>query len=103
LGVLLVELGEAGAYGGGGGAVGFDFFQRGDLGVLLRVQFPDMRGECGGLGVAAFGCPDSFRRARTRAPIPGEARTPDGRPAWTPGTLRNWNTARNRPGARDIG
>jgi hypothetical protein len=28
--------------------------------------------------------PDSFRRARTRNPIPGEARTGDGRPAWTP-------------------
>jgi hypothetical protein len=30
-----------------------------------------------------YGEPDSFRRARTRNPIPGETRTPDGRPAWT--------------------
>jgi hypothetical protein len=31
-----------------------------------------------------YGKPDSFRRARTRNPIPGETRTPDGRPVWTP-------------------
>ena len=29
--------------------------------------------------------PDSFRRARTRHPIPGEGKTDDGRPCWTPG------------------
>jgi hypothetical protein len=28
--------------------------------------------------------PDSFRRACTRHPIPGESRTGDGRPCWTP-------------------
>jgi hypothetical protein len=33
---------------------------------------------------------DSFRRAR--APIPGETRPPDGRPAWNPQTLRNWHS-----------
>ena len=38
--------------------------------------------------------PDSFRRARTRHPIPGETRTADGRPAWTPATLRAWYTRR---------
>jgi hypothetical protein len=39
--------------------------------------------------------PDSFRRARTRHPIPGETRAPDGRPAWTPVFLRAWHTQRN--------
>jgi hypothetical protein len=33
---------------------------------------------------------DSFRRARTRHPIPGETRTTDGRPAWTPTALQTW-------------
>ena len=33
--------------------------------------------------------PDSFRRARTRHPIPGETRTGDGRPAWNPRTPLN--------------
>jgi hypothetical protein len=41
-------------------------------------------------GYLGYGKPDSFRRARTRHPIPGETRTPDGRPAWTPATLRAW-------------
>ena len=31
--------------------------------------------------------PDSFRCVRTRVPIPGETRIPDGRPAWTLATL----------------
>jgi hypothetical protein len=39
-----------------------------------------------------YGKPGSFRRARTRTPIPGETRTPDGRPAWTPGALRSWHS-----------
>jgi hypothetical protein len=34
--------------------------------------------------------PDSFRRARTRHPIPGETRASDGRPAWTPAALQAW-------------
>ena len=38
--------------------------------------------------------PDSFRRARTRHPIPGETRTPDGRPAWTPAALSDWQARR---------
>jgi len=48
---------------------------------------------------------DSFRRARTRHPIPGETRTSDGRPAWTPATLRTWHAQRkvasNRPAASE--
>jgi hypothetical protein len=44
--------------------------------------------------------PDSFRRARTRHPIPGETRTPDGRPAWTPHALRNWHSQRKIAGTR---
>ncbi len=31
--------------------------------------------------------PESFRRARTRNPIPGEGKTDDGRPCWTPQML----------------
>jgi hypothetical protein len=44
--------------------------------------------------------PDSFRRARTRNPIPGESRTTDGRPAWTSRALRNWHTQRKIAGNR---
>ena len=44
--------------------------------------------------------PDSFRRARTRHPIPGEARTPDGRPCWTPQVLRSWQSKRRIAGNR---
>jgi hypothetical protein len=50
-------------------------------------------------GYLGYDKPDSFRRARTRHPIPGETRTPDGRPAWTPAILRTWHaqrTAANR-------
>lgn len=54
------------------------------------------------MGIAAaasflgYDKPDSFRRARTRRPIPGEQKTPDGRPCWTPHMLRSW------PGKRKI-
>jgi hypothetical protein len=34
--------------------------------------------------------PESFRRARTRHPVPGEGKMPDGRPCWTPQALRSW-------------
>ena len=58
-----------------------------------------------GIGAAAsylgYDKPDSFRRARTRHPIPGETRTQDGRPAWPPAALRTWRTS---PGSvRDSG
>jgi hypothetical protein len=43
---------------------------------------------------------DSFRRARTRNPIPGETRTSDGRPAWTLRALRNWHAQRKIAGNR---
>ena len=42
--------------------------------------------------------PDSFRRARTRHPIPEETRTSDGRPAWNPRTLLNWHSQRKIAG-----
>ena len=51
------------------------------------------------IGIAAaasylgYDKPDSFRRARTRHPIPGETRVQDGRPAWAPAALKR--------GARD--
>jgi hypothetical protein len=48
-----------------------------------------------------YGKPDSFRRARTRHPIPGEHRLPDGRPWWTPQALRNWHAGRKIAGNRD--
>ncbi len=44
--------------------------------------------------------PDSFRRARTRHPIPGEGKTPDGRPCWTPHALRSWQSKRKIAGHR---
>ena len=46
-------------------------------------------------GYLGYSKPDSFRRARTRHPIPGETRTGDGRPAWTPAALRVWHAQRN--------
>ena len=44
--------------------------------------------------------PDSFRRAPTRHPIPGEDRTGDGRPCWTPQALRSWQSKRKIAGNR---
>ena len=44
--------------------------------------------------------PDSFRRARTRHPIPGEGKTDDGRPCWTPRALRSWQSKRKIAGNR---
>jgi hypothetical protein len=54
------------------------------------------------IGVAAaatylgYDKPDSFRRARTRHPIPGETRTGDGRPAWPADSLQAWRTSQGR-------
>jgi len=42
--------------------------------------------------------PEGFRRARTRSPIPGEAKMPDGRPCWTPAALRSWQSRRKIAG-----
>jgi hypothetical protein len=44
--------------------------------------------------------PESFRRARTRNPIPGEGMTPDGRPCWTAQALRSWQSKRKIAGHR---
>ena len=44
--------------------------------------------------------PDSFRRARSRHPIPGEGKTGDGRPCWPPGALRSWQSKRKIAGSR---
>ncbi len=44
--------------------------------------------------------PDSFRRARTRHPIPGEGKTDDGRPCWTRHALRSWQSKRKIAGNR---
>ncbi len=58
------------------------------------------------IGIAAaarflgYDKPESFRRARTRNPIPGESKLPDGRPYWPPHALRNWHTARKIAGNR---
>ena len=46
--------------------------------------------------------PDSFRRARTRHPIPGETKTDDGRPCWTPQALRSWQSKRKIAGNRTL-
>ncbi len=54
-----------------------------------------------------YGKPDSFRRARSRHPIPGEGKTEDGRPCWTPRALRSWQSKRkivgNRPSPGEPG
>jgi hypothetical protein len=47
-------------------------------------------------GFLGYGKADSFRRARTRHPIPGETRTSSGRPAWTARTLLSWRGQRRR-------
>jgi hypothetical protein len=44
--------------------------------------------------------PESFRRARTRTPVPGEGKMPDGRPCWTPAALRSWQSKRKIAGNR---
>ena len=44
--------------------------------------------------------PESFRRARTRNPIPGEGKTNDGRPCWSPSALRSWQSKRKIAGNR---
>ena len=44
--------------------------------------------------------PESFRRARTRNPVLGEGKTPDGRPRWTPQALRSWQSKRKIAGNR---
>jgi hypothetical protein len=54
-------------------------------------------------GYLGYGKPDSFRRARTRRFIPGETRTGDGRPAWTPAALRNWHAQRPIAGNHTAG
>ena len=46
---------------------------------------------------------DSFRRARTRRPIPGEGKTDNGRPCWTPQALRSWQSKRKIAGQRADG
>jgi hypothetical protein len=57
------------------------------------------------IGIAAaaaylgYDKPDSFRRACTRHPVPGETRTADGRPAWPLAALGAWHGARDRPNA----
>jgi len=51
-------------------------------------------------GYLGYDKPDSFCRARTRHPIPGEQKTPDGRPCWTPAALRSWQSKRKIAGNR---
>ena len=54
-------------------------------------------------GYLGYDKPDSFRRARTRHPIPGETRTHSGRPAWTPAALRAWQAQRPIAGGDTTG
>ena len=49
-------------------------------------------------GYLGYDKPDSFRRARTRHPVPGETRASDGRPAWTPRALLTWHAQRKNAG-----
>ncbi|MGH3259927.1 MAG: hypothetical protein ACRDOU_31770 [Streptosporangiaceae bacterium] len=46
--------------------------------------------------------PESFRRARTRNPVPGEGKIDDGRPCWTPAALRSWQSKRKIAGNRMV-
>ena len=54
-------------------------------------------------GFLGYGKADSFRRARTRHPIPGETRTSGGRPAWTARALLSWRSQRRRNLTQDGG
>ena len=55
-------------------------------------------------GFLGYGKADSFRRARTRHPIPNETRTSGGRPAWTARTLLSWRSQgrRQRPAPENL-
>ncbi|MGH3222974.1 MAG: hypothetical protein ACRDPY_30510, partial [Streptosporangiaceae bacterium] len=57
-------------------------------------------GLAGAASYLGYDKPESFRRARTRNPIPGESRTGDGRPCWTPAALRSWQSKRKIAGNR---
>jgi hypothetical protein len=71
--------------------------------VTARNAVDMITGIAAAAGYLGYGNPDSFRRARTRHPIPGEIRTPDGRPAWTPAALRAWHTQRPIAGSHAAG
>lgn len=51
-------------------------------------------------GFLGYDKPESFRRARTRTPIPGEGKLPDGRPYWPPHALRDCHSGRKIAGNR---
>ena len=55
-------------------------------------------------GFLGYGKADSFRRARTRHPIPGETGTSGGRPAWTARALLSWRShgRRHRPAPENL-
>jgi hypothetical protein len=57
-------------------------------------------GIAAGAAYLGYAKPDTFRRARTRHPIPGEGRASDGRPYWTPAALRSWHSRLKISGQR---
>ena len=69
----------------------------------LRRQGDLSTGIAAAAGYLGYDKPDSFRRARSRHPIPGETRTEDGRPAWPPATLRTWHEQRKVAGSHTTG
>jgi hypothetical protein len=77
-----------------------------EAGGRHRAPGPTAPGDDLIIGIAAaasylgYDKPDSFRRARTRTPVPGEGKMPDGRPCWTPAALRSWQSRRKIAGNR---
>jgi hypothetical protein len=67
-----------------------DQVAKGDDGLIVGIE--------DAAGFLGYGKADSFRRARTRHPIPGETRTSGGRPAWTARALLSWRSQRRRQG-----
>jgi hypothetical protein len=65
-----------------------DIFLVGDPGGRLRIP------------ISATTSPTASA-ARTRHPIPGETRMPDGRPAWPPAALQAWRTNTGNTGTTD--
>jgi hypothetical protein len=78
-----------------------------DISVAEPVTDGDGEGLVVGIAAAAtylgYDKPDSFRRARTRHPIPGEIRSSDGRPSWSPAALRTWRAKPGDPAAARAG
>ncbi|HEV2260283.1 MAG TPA: hypothetical protein VGS06_44825, partial [Streptosporangiaceae bacterium] len=72
----------------------------GDSGLALLAEDTVIVGITAAARYLGYDKPESFRRARTRHPIPGERKLPDGRPYWTTAALRSWQSKRKIAGNR---